>query len=130
MALPLQQTALFDSLNDIGFETQSIRWLLKSFPIAVLREWADITLAARERKGERFFRKSAQAWFVDNVKQAAAGNRTPPDWWHELHKVEQRGERKANSSYPERVIDPAYLTETPDVLQDFVRSQIATARRN
>lgn len=130
ISLPLQHTALFDTLSAIGFESSSIRWLLKSFPIAVLREWADITLAARERKGERFFRKSAQAWFVDNVKQAAAGNRTPPDWWHELHKVEQRRERKAGASHPERVIDPAYLTESPEVLQDFVRSQIATARRN
>ena len=44
------------------------------------------TLAAVEHRGPGFFRRSPQAFFMDNVQQASAGRRTPPDWFHQLHK--------------------------------------------
>jgi hypothetical protein len=64
--------------------------LLREHPARLLQEWADITLAAMERRGKRFFRRSPQAYFIDNVKNAAAGGRTPPDWWHRLRRSEQQ----------------------------------------
>ena len=128
LTLPLQDTALFDSLKSIGFTPKSIGWLRRTFPITLLREWADITLAARERKGERFFRKSPQAWFVDNVRNAADGTRTPPDWWHALQKAEQTGQRRSGSSHPERAIDPASVGESTESLRQFVRNTVAAAR--
>lgn len=127
--LSVQESALFEPLCSIGFEERFIGWLLREFPVTVLREWADITLAARERKGESFFRKSAQAWFVDNVKQAAAGNRTPPDWWQELHREERRTERSASHRDPERAIPPGILTESPGRLREIVQHHLAAARR-
>ncbi len=56
----------------------------------LLAEWVDITLAARERFGETFFKRSPAAYFTDNVKAAAVGRRTPPDWWLDVRKEEQR----------------------------------------
>jgi hypothetical protein len=64
--------------------------LLHRYPKTLLREWTDITLAAEERFGPSFFKKSPAAYFVDNVKHAAAGTRTAPDWWLEMHKHEAR----------------------------------------
>ena len=49
-----------------------------------------MTLAAKERNGETFFKTSPQAYFVDNLKEQAAGRRTPPDWWRNLRKEEER----------------------------------------
>jgi hypothetical protein len=58
-------------------------------------------LAAKERFGDAFFKRSPQAYFVDNVKHAAAGTRTPPDWWHELRKAEQRRRRSTRGRIAE-----------------------------
>ncbi|MBI1315065.1 hypothetical protein GC176_27555 [bacterium] len=127
--LAVQESALFEPLTSLGFELRSVRWLVKSFPVSVLREWADIALAAREHKGERFFRKSLQAWFVDNVRHAAAGTRTPPDWWHELQTQEQNSHRCSNSRRPERAIDPTVLVQSPDTLHEIVKDHLAAARR-
>jgi len=84
-----QEPALLDPLLAIGFGRPAAERLLRRYPPRLLREWADITLAARERFGEAGFTRSPQAYFVDNVKHAAAGNRTPPDWWHEVRKAER-----------------------------------------
>lgn len=89
-APPVPETALEDLLQRIGFEDAAIARLQKRYPAATIREWADITMAARERFGTRFFKKSPQAYLVDNVKNAAAGTRTPPDWWHHLRRAEAR----------------------------------------
>jgi hypothetical protein len=35
---------------------------------------------------------------VDNLKNAAAGRRTPPDWWHDQRRAENRA--RANVSRP------------------------------
>jgi hypothetical protein len=86
----VSESALQDVLRKTGFEDAAIARLLRRYPSATLREWADITLAARERFGESFFKKSPQAFLVDNVKNAARGTRTPPDWWHDLRRAEAR----------------------------------------
>ena len=85
-----QQSALADLLRRIGIEERAISRLLQQHPARLLREWIDITLAAEERFGDGFFRRSPAAFFVDNVQNAATGNRTPPDWWHDLKRAERR----------------------------------------
>ncbi len=64
----------------------------------MLREWTDITLAAKERFGAGFFKKSPQAFLVDNLKNAANGKRTPPDWWHDVRRAEARLQAKAQAA--------------------------------
>jgi len=90
---------LVDPLRSIGFDDVAIRRILREYRPHVVREWADITLAARERHGEEFFRKSPAAYFVDNVRHAAAGTRTAPDWWRELRREELRRQRESDREH-------------------------------
>jgi hypothetical protein len=55
-----------------------------------------MTLAAKERFGESFFKTSPQAYFIDNLKAQAGKTRTPPDWWRELRKEEERRKWRAD----------------------------------
>jgi hypothetical protein len=89
-----KDSPLYESLAAIGFDGPAAERLLRQFSANVLREWADITLAAKERFGMKFFSRSPQAYFVNNVQQAAAGSRTPPDWWHDLRKAERLAAEK------------------------------------
>lgn len=94
---------LWESLVSLGFDAAAVGWLLKDYPRPMVREWLDITLAARERYGPKYFKRSPQAYLVDNLKQAKSSGRTAPDWWHELRSRElQRirsipGNQKPNS---------------------------------
>src|SRR5436309_6047800 len=85
---------LIDPLRSIGFDEPTVRRILHAYPARVIELWADITLAARERNGDSFFKKSPQACFMDNLKAAAGGGRTPPDWWRDLRKQELARERE------------------------------------
>jgi hypothetical protein len=81
---------LTEPLRAIGLDPSAISRVLRQYPTACLREWADITLAAQERFGAKFFKRSPAAYFLDNVKQSAVGTRTPPDWWHDVRRAEER----------------------------------------
>jgi hypothetical protein len=83
-----RESPLFEPLREIGFDEATAVRLVRKHPARILREWVDITLAARERFGPSFFRKSPQAYLIDNLKNAARGHRTPPDWWHALRRAE------------------------------------------
>jgi hypothetical protein len=98
------ESPLHGVLLEIGLDAQSIQRHLKQFSHTLLREWTDITLAAHERFGAKFFKRSPAAYFVDNVKHAAEGRRTPPDWWHGIRKAEEarRGQRLRNSLADQR----------------------------
>lgn len=87
--LGIADSAVGESLAQIGFEPAAIQRLSKQYPTSILREWADITLAAHERFGPGYFKRSPAAYFVDNVQNARDGGRTAPDWWHELKKAER-----------------------------------------
>ena len=78
-----------EPLQELGFEIASGNRLLRRFKHQSIRKWIDITLAARERFGIQYFKTSPAAYLTDNLKQAATGRRTPPDWWHNLRKAEQ-----------------------------------------
>lgn len=91
---PKMTSPLVDPLKSIGFDNRAIRGLLAKFSLRLLNEWVDITLAAVERFGSSYFRKSPAAYLVDNLNHAAKGVRTPPDWWHEIRKAEQKARAK------------------------------------
>ncbi len=90
----LRESAILDPLRAIGFDPRSIARIGRQFDHAQIQVWADVTLAAMERKERGFFRRSPQAFFMDNIKNAAKGRRTPPDWFNELQKEEQRHHAK------------------------------------
>ena len=99
-ARSVDESPLYEPLSSIGFSDQEIGGLLKRFSVSALGQWADITLAAQEQRGAGFFKKSPQAYFLDNLNGAAAGRRTPPDWWHALRRDEERRswEKRARSA--------------------------------
>ncbi len=83
--------SIYDPLRTIGFDAETIICVSRRFKHDRVQQWADITLAARERHGLAFFNKSPQAYFIDNLRQAADGGRTPPDcWWECKREREQR----------------------------------------
>jgi hypothetical protein len=84
------ESPLVDPLRAIGFDPPAIRRILGRFQTEQIQLWADVTLAAKERKGPQFFRRSPQAFFMNNIQNAAKGNRTPPEWFWELRQEEQR----------------------------------------
>ena len=106
-ALRNSESPLADPLRTIGFDERAIHRLLRDYSVPVLREWTDITLAAIER---RVIRKTPMAYFVDNVKHAATGSRTPPDWWHDLRRQERCTQRRPNSpKFPARPFQSAHV---------------------
>lgn len=81
---------LCDPLKAIGFSAPEVSRILKEQPVDRIQLWVDVTLAAIERKGAAFFKRSPQAFFLDNVQRAASGERTPPDWFLALRSAEQQ----------------------------------------
>ncbi len=57
-----------------------------------------------ERHGTGFFRKSAAAYLIDNLKHAAADRRAPPDWWRDMRREEARRQREADRERLEHVV--------------------------
>lgn len=96
--LQMSDSPLYDPLKAIGFDDAAIARLLKTYKPKILAEWSDITLAAMEKKRGKFFTKSPQAYFVDNVAHAAKGTRTPPDWWRELRRREREIQHAAEQA--------------------------------
>ncbi len=115
--LSAEESSLVDPLRAIGFDDHAIRRILRDYRAHLICEWADITLAARERHGETFFSKSAAAYFLDNIRHAAAGTRSAPDWWRDLRREELRRQREADrdqmetaSGFGEDAEEPAFRT--------------------
>ena len=118
----IERSPLFEVLQSVGLEVAAIGRILAQNDHSLVREWADITLAAKERFGEKFFRRSSQAFFLDNLKHARTGQRQPPDWWRELNKSEQRQQDQAvwqsiSNLFPAPAVTPATKTTQPGGLQ-------------
>ena len=73
----IKELAIYDPLQSIGLDDETISRVSRQYKHALVQQWADITLAAKEKFGLRFFKKSSQAYFMDNLRNG----RTPPDWW-------------------------------------------------
>ena len=84
--------------------------MVRRFDSATIQQWTEITLAAKESRGSGFFKKSPQAYFIDNLRQAAEGRRTPPDWWWDL-KREQ--EQQIESSSPSHLVRSVLAPQSP-----------------
>jgi hypothetical protein len=117
------ESPLAELMRDIGVDEAGVARLLKQFPMPLLQQWLDITLAARERFGNEFFHKSSAAYFVDNVQNSAQGTRTPPDWWHDLH----RHERRVAAKFDPKKTEPDATHSPIDVLNDAVFRQLSAA---
>ncbi len=81
---------IFEPLRSIGLDEKTIGWIAKNYRHSLIQQWADITLAAKERQGPRFFKKSTPAYFIDNLREAAENGRTPPDWWWACKREEEQ----------------------------------------
>jgi hypothetical protein len=99
-ATNVSDSPLAEPLRSIGLDEAGVARVLKQFPASKVREWADITLAAQERFGASFFKRSPAAYFLDNLKKSVADGRTPPDWWHDVRKAEEREQARRDRSRP------------------------------
>lgn len=104
----ITDSPLYEQLSSIGFEKSAIQRLVTTYDHRLIGEWIDITLAAQERNGKKFFTTSPQAYFVDNIKHAASGTRTPPDWWRELRVAEERRKRVDGITSDQQDADRAF----------------------
>lgn len=127
IAEPTFESPLFEPLIDLGFDMTGATRLLRRYKHRLVREWTDITLAAHERFGSRFFKKSAPAYLTDNLKKAALGQRTPPDWWSEIRKAEQRATAERAKKHRAGTQPAEQLSENAiETLDDVHRSIFST----
>ncbi|HLQ46350.1 MAG TPA: hypothetical protein VK137_16520, partial [Planctomycetaceae bacterium] len=120
-----EDSPLFEPLKAIGFDAATIRRLMQTYRPAVLEQWADITLAAMERNGSRFFTSSPQAYFIDNIRAASKQGRTPPDWWRELRKQERlQQEEQRRSKSP---LFAEQSASTPMTFDEYLQTEAREA---
>ncbi|MBC7817650.1 MAG: hypothetical protein IAG10_12220, partial [Planctomycetaceae bacterium] len=110
------ESPLVESLLALGFDLQAASSLVRRYPRKLVALWTDITQAALERFGRQHFRKSPMAYLVDSLSKAAQGTRTPPDWWHEVRKAEQKSEQPAPESRElfSKLLDEVFGSERRD----------------
>ena len=113
---------LYEPLKAIGFDESSIARILRKYKPQLIQVWSDITLAAKEKHPPSFFKVSPQAYFMDNIEKAAQGTRTPPDWWYEYRKEEERHEREAKRSVLNLPPDRKEQSEE-QAFEDYLRGE-------
>jgi hypothetical protein len=118
------ESPLEGPLLELGIETPAIYRMLRQFPPSLLSEWLDITLAAKERFGLGFFKRSPAAFFVDNVTQAQAGKRTPPDWWYEVRKAEERARAERGRNKRSASREPPILSTESSQVYERIRNDM------
>ena len=89
VAQQVEASPLFEPLHAIGFDRRAISRILAAYKPRLIETWADITLAAVERKR---IDKTPQAFFSYYASRAAEGTATPPDWWLDARKQMERQE--------------------------------------
>ena len=88
-----EESPLMDGLLAIGFESRAAVRIVRGYPTKLVAQWTDVTQAALERFGPNHFHVSPMAFFVDSIKKAAQGTRTPPDWWQDAKRKERRNQQ-------------------------------------
>ena len=119
------QSALHAPLAAIGFDDAAIARIVSKYKPQLIQVWADITLAAKEKR-PGFFKVSPQAYFMDNVEKASRGARTPPDWWHEHRKEAERREREAKAALRDPAATDEPLEEGP-AFDEYLRGEAKDA---
>ncbi len=121
----VSSSPLAEPLTSLGFDSSSVGRILGEYPQSILREWIDITLAARERFGNGFFKVSPEAYFIDNVKNAAKGTRTAPDWWHDIRRAEsRRAQTEHRAARDANAAEQESLTSEESAMFDQVAEQL------
>lgn len=125
----LGDSPLVEPLRAIGLEPASIARVLRRFPIARVREWVDITMAAQERFGSKFFKRSPAAYFLDNLQKSVTDGRTPPDWWHDIRKAEERRQAAIDRASAERLAKSEATRNRPtfDRIREEIFGQLQSA---
>ena len=118
----LSGSPLYEPLKTIGFDDASIARIIRTYRPQVIQVWADITLAAMERP-PGFFKVSPQAYFIDNVEQASRGTRTPPDWWYEHRKEEERREFQSKRQILDLAGRPDETDDEERAFEDYLKSE-------
>lgn len=119
------QSALHGPLAAIGLDDSTIARITLKYKPQIIQVWADITLAAKEKK-PGFFKTSPQAYFMDNVEKASRGTRTPPDWWYEYRKDAERGERAMKAALLNAPAASEALPEGP-TFDEYLRGEAKDA---
>lgn len=88
--ISVEDSPLLEGLLAVGFENPAAVRLIQRYPNALVVQWTDITQAAIEQFGKQYFRVSPMAFLTDSLKHASRGVRTPPDWWQDAKRKEQR----------------------------------------
>ncbi len=114
-------TPLYEPLKSIGLDDRTITRVIYQYSPRLIEQWADITLAARDRQGNSFFTNSPQAYFIDNLKAAKESRRTPPDWWHELRKQELARQREQERSKAQ------LFRSEDDAFEEYLRDEAREA---
>ena len=120
----------FQPLCDIGFRPQDAQRLIANYSTHLVREWIDITLAAKERFGVSFFNRSPAAFLRYYLQRAAAGKDGPPDWWLEIRKTEEQAcANRARKRRPTRRSDqlPQKAMDVIDKVHDDIFHQFLAA---
>lgn len=124
-----RDSALRLLLRDLDISPTGISWTLDHSNGDTIREWIDITLAAKERG---IIKTTPAAFFMDNLKQAVTGCRQPPDWWRDIRKQEDEKEwqdaRQILRSHVRAQGDPQSMTPTFDEYMHTDTAQDAFAR--
>jgi hypothetical protein len=117
-AASVADSPLVEPLTALGFEAAAVRRILRQYKPALVQEWADIALAAKERG---LITKSPQAYFMHYIREAATKRTTPPDWWREARKEEflrQQPRAEPGSTDDEKRRFETYLrTEAADAFE-------------
>lgn len=112
----VKELVIYDPLRAIGLDDESIAGVSRRFKPGLIQQWADITLAAKEKHGSKFFKKSPQAFFMDSLQHASESGRTPPDWWWAWRKERQQSSSPLATRLVELTRKPATATDA-----DFVQ---------
>jgi hypothetical protein len=121
---------LHELLLSIGFDDSGARRILSGYPVRLVQEWADITLAAKERG---MIRESPPAYMTHYLKEAAAKRTTPPDWWREARKrefLQQQMPLETVQPEDEEAAFNAYLRDEAHVAFERVMQRLFTELRD
>lgn len=117
----LGDSPLYDPLSSIGFTDQAIQRILNKYKSALIQEWADITLAAHDRG---IITKDPQAFFRYYAERAANRQATPPDWWYELRRKEERKRWQEAQSAAPTVANAMSTTKSFDeAFEEYLQGQ-------
>lgn len=120
---------LAEPLATIGFTPQQIRGIAKKYSRKLVEVWSDVTLRKIERDGLKSFRRSPQAFLLDNLKHAARKERSLPDWYREERKAAEKARRDAErfSSAPlsDEELARAFRADRRRAFRDYVQAHVS-----